>query len=228
MEHYISKQGKKCVRVRTRTHCAALQDAMGSNQVHFLAPHGCLTSGVHAARPLHHLCSRKSVPPCWQPSQGERRVAEPPWGWPYPGPTAETPGCYPTLLLNFSPPQTQLLSTKRGKIPAGAVKLTRGGGSLCVFSLSNSLLCVFYLTGALVLEDSRYWKCRVRLYRQQPAGLMTSNVILQFDIECRHKCYICCLLMLCVRKDIAVKIHREGIKCHLNIIEVWFLSVETL
>ncbi len=31
-----------------------------------------------------------------------------------------------------------------------------------------------------------------------------------------------------VKKDIAVETHREGIKCHLNIIEVWFLSVGTL
>lgn len=114
MEHYISKQNKKCVCVRTRMHCGALQGAAGSGQVHFLAPPGCLTSGVRSARPLHHLCSMMSIPPCWQPNQGERRVAEPSWCWPYPSPTAETPGCYPTLLLNFSPPQTQLISNKRG------------------------------------------------------------------------------------------------------------------
>lgn len=29
---------------------------------------------------------------------------------------------------------------------------------------------------------------------------LTPNVISQFDIECRRKCYICCFRMLCVRK----------------------------
>ncbi len=115
MEHYISKQGKKSVCARMRMHRGALQNAAGSSRVHFLAPRGCLTSGVHAARPLHHLCSRMSVPPCRQPNQGERGVAEPPWCWPYLSPTAETPGCCPSLLLNFSPPQTKLLSPKRGR-----------------------------------------------------------------------------------------------------------------
>lgn len=92
-------------RAKTQMHCGGmLQGAAGSGQVHFLTPHGCLTSGVRAARPLHQLCSRMSVPSCWQPNQGERRVAESPRCWPYPSPTAETPGCYPILLANFYPP----------------------------------------------------------------------------------------------------------------------------
>lgn len=62
MKHYISKQANKCACVCMQMHCGALQGTAGNGQVHFLAPRGCLTSGVHAARPLHHLCST-SVPP---------------------------------------------------------------------------------------------------------------------------------------------------------------------
>lgn len=63
-------------RAKTQMHCGgSLQGVAGSGQVHFLTPHGCLTSGVRAACPLHQLCSRMSVPSRWQPNQGERRVA---------------------------------------------------------------------------------------------------------------------------------------------------------
>lgn len=120
-----------------RTQCGALQGAAGSSRVHFLAPYGCLTSGVHAARPLHHLCSRMSVTPRWRPNQGERRVAEPPWCWPYLSPTAETPGCYPTLLLNFSPPSNLTsVPQKRGeKNYRSSQTCSRRRFSLCLRSV---------------------------------------------------------------------------------------------
>lgn len=140
MKQHISKQAKKCVCVCMQMHCGALQGTAGNGQVHFLAPRGCLTSAVRAARPLHHLCSRMSVPPPphphWQPIQGERRVVELPWCWPYTSTTAETPGCCPSLLLNFSPPHTQLLSTNREeKIHRSSQTYRRRWFSLCKLSL---------------------------------------------------------------------------------------------
>lgn len=44
MEQCIRKCGKKLVRERARTRRGVLQGAVGSGQVHFLAPCGCLTS----------------------------------------------------------------------------------------------------------------------------------------------------------------------------------------
>lgn len=165
MKHYISKQAKKCVCMCMQMHCGALQGMAGNGQVHFLAPRGCLTSAVRAARPLHHLCSRMSVPP--PPADKPTKENEEWWSFHdadlTPAPLQRLQAvaslcCWTFLPLthNFCPPTGEKKSTE-------AVKPTRGGGSLCASSLSNSLPHVFYLTDALVLVDSRYWKCHVRL-----------------------------------------------------------------
>lgn len=80
----------------------------------------------------------------------------------------------PLCCWTFLPLQSNFMPTREGKKPAVAVKLTIGGGSFFVSPLSNSSLYVFYLTDGFVLVDSRYWKCRVRLYSQQPPSLFDS------------------------------------------------------
>ncbi|KAK5895042.1 hypothetical protein CesoFtcFv8_011666 [Champsocephalus esox] len=73
--------------------------------VHFLAPHGCLTSSMQQDvwPPLLTAQPRRTQ------SGGASMTLT------LPQPHAETPGCYPTLLLNFSPAQTYVHPNKGQK-----------------------------------------------------------------------------------------------------------------
>lgn len=83
---------------------------------------------------------------------------------------AITPLCRWTFLPlkpNFCPPKEEEKNLQEQSNSLEEVVLSES-------PLSNSLPYVFYLTDALVLLDSRYWKYRVRLYSQQPPGLFES------------------------------------------------------
>lgn len=202
MEQYISKQGKRiCMCVHADTSwCAA---GRGGKRPGSLPGTPWLSDlwRPHCTSSSSSMQQDVCFPPCWQPNQGERRVAELPWYWPYPSPAAETPGCYPTLRLNFSSPQTQLLSTKRGKEKPCRSSQTHQKGCLSLCLPSLILYCMSSIWQMLLFWKTADIESAVSDFTANShQACVTPNVISQFVIERRHKCYICCLLMLCVRK----------------------------
>lgn len=131
-------------------------------------------------------------------------------GAPLPRLQAVTPLCCWTFLPlkpNFCPP-------KEGKKTCRSSQTyQRRRFSLCLLSLilycmsSIWQMLMFWKTADI---ESAMSDCTANT-RQV---CLTPNVISQFDIECRHKCYICCLLMLCMRKIL----QRKSTERALNVI----------
>lgn len=153
--------GEKCV--YTLTQRGTLHGTVGSSRGYFLMPYSCLTSGVRAARPLHHLCSRMStLPPADNPSEENR-------AWM----TLFLPHCWDSRLLPHFAHWT-LLPLKSIFSPS------RDEGEKCMSTKEKSVSrSRWVFTHCLGFDTcvTWYWNCWncVKVYHQQLRGLSKSQ-----------------------------------------------------
>lgn len=172
--------GEKCV--YTPTQRGTLHGTVGSSRGYFLMPYSCLTSGVHAACPLHHLCSRMStLPPADNPSEESRACM-----------TLSLPHCWDSRLLpHFAhwtlPPLKSLFSPSKDE---GKKTHERKRKSKRLFHLSPSLA-----ESSLMVLD------------------VTPDIETVVSKRTTNSWEVC----LKARKDVTLKLHKEGTECHINI-----------
>lgn len=180
--------GEKCV--YTLTQRGTLHGTVGSSRGYFLMPYSCLTSGVHAACPLHHLCSRMStLPPADNPSEEKKSLYDA-----FLTPLLRLQAVTPLRSLNFTPPPPPLNPSSlhrkmRGKKCMSVKKKKGSDCSICLpISLSPNLV-VLDLTLASPDIETVVSKCTTNSWE------------------------VC----LKARKDMTLQLHKEGIECRINI-----------
>lgn len=159
--------GEKCV--YTLTQRGTLHGTVGSSRGYFLMPYSCLTSGVHAACPLHHLCSRMStLPPADNPSEEKKSLYDA-----FLTPLLRLQAVTPLRSLNFTPPLKSIFTPSKdeGKKMHERKKKKRKR----LFHLSPNLAESQSRGLGFDTCVTRYWNCCVKVYHQQLRGLSKSQ-----------------------------------------------------